>query len=59
MGLEMLHPGRVVIVLSVCVAALFYLLLTIKMNILTRETLSSIPKGEKIAGILERIGILK
>jgi len=58
-GLEMIHPGRIIIVLSVGVAALFYVLLTIKMNILTRETLSSIPKGEKIAGILERIGVLK
>ena len=58
-GLEMIHPGRIIIVLSVGVAALFYVLLTIKMNILTRETLSSIPEGEKIAGILERIGVLK
>lgn len=58
-GLEMIHPGRVVIVLSIGIAAVFYVLLTIWMKILTKETLSTIPKGEKIAGILEKIGILK
>ncbi|MBQ8994186.1 MAG: hypothetical protein IJ091_00030 [Oscillospiraceae bacterium] len=58
-GLDLFLPGRIATLGSLMVAVLFYAVLTVKIGILTRESLSSIPKGEKIAGILERVGLFK
>ena len=58
-GFSMIHSGRFCTLFSIGVAAVFYLVATIRLKILTKESLSSVPKGEKIVEILERAGLFK
>ena len=59
MGAARFLPGRIATLGGVGIAVIFYAVVIVKLGLLTREMVAGMPKGEKIAGILEKVGLFK
>ena len=59
LGADRFLPGRLATLAGVGVAVVFYGVTVIKVGLLTKENIVNLPKGEKIAHILEKVGLLK
>lgn len=59
LGGNFIGSNKVLTVISIAVAAVVYILSVILFKILDKNDIFSMPKGEKLANILEKFGIIK
>ena len=57
--LNLLWKSSMAAILAIGVAGVFYVLILFWLGLLTKETVSTLPKGEKIAEMLEKVGLLR
>ena len=56
---DMIHPGRIATLLAICVAAVVYAGVIFLFGAITRDDVLLLPKGAKIASVLEKLKLLR